>query len=153
MCSCGGHARRFSYKEFLIILQVFFLNFGLGTAFLLLFYFNPVSVYIMVSLLSLVCERMDICICVVNLLLLAPDDDPLRSKHVVCFYNNIHYNCWCVRRSYCLLPFDLSPQDACLQKSAVINLVRFQVLTVVSMKMTALWDIEQCRIVEVDCYL
>jgi hypothetical protein len=34
---------------------------------------------------------------------------------VVCFYNNIHFKCWYVRWSYCLLPFDLPPQDACLQ--------------------------------------
>jgi hypothetical protein len=30
------------------------------------------------------------------------------------------------------------------------NMVRFQVLTVVSMKITALWDIEPCSFVEID---
>jgi hypothetical protein len=81
-----------------------FLNFGLGIAFYYHFYFEP-SFSLYISFLSLFRDLMYLCIRVVNLLLLAPDDDPLRVETCSAFYiyiNIYFFKCWRVRRSYCL---------------------------------------------------
>jgi hypothetical protein len=88
---------------------MYFLNFGLDITFYYHFYFNPVSVCIMVSFLSLFCYLMYLCIWVVNLLLLAPDDEFLRVETCAFFYICILmfiFKCLCLRRGYCLLQFD-----------------------------------------------
>jgi hypothetical protein len=52
-----------------------------------------------------------------HLSVLAPDDGPLRVETCSAFFILIYiFKCWCVRRSNCLLPFDLPPQDAFLQE-------------------------------------
>jgi hypothetical protein len=75
--------------------------------FIIIFIFNQGSVDIMVSFLSLFCDLMYLCVWLVNLLLLAPDDDPLTIETCSTFFIflSIHiFKRWCVRRSYCPLP-------------------------------------------------
>jgi hypothetical protein len=108
----------FFILRILHVFHMYFFNFGLGIIFYYHFIFNEVSIYIMVSFLSLFCDMMYLCTWVVNLLLLAPDDDTLRVETCsafLYFYQYTFFKRWYVRQSYRPLSFDLPPQDAFLQ--------------------------------------
>jgi hypothetical protein len=83
MCSRGGRARRILYIENFKVFRMYCFNFWLSITFY--YNFNPVLVFTMISFLSLFRVLMYLCIWVVNLLLSALDDDPLRVESCSAF--------------------------------------------------------------------
>jgi hypothetical protein len=109
MCSCGGCAQQLLYIQNFKIFHMYHFNFLiLDWASHFIIIFNSILVFIMVSFLSLFRVLMYLCIwVVVNLLLSAPDDDPLGVKTCSAFFY-IYIYIW---QSYCVLPPDIKCQQ------------------------------------------
>jgi hypothetical protein len=71
-------------------------------------------------------------------------------------WNDILYLCTVVSKVYHTLPYNISgrfrsPLPSINQTTTTLELVRLQVLTAASMKVTVFWDVAPCSLVEVAC--